>query len=202
MILWYAACTAGIIDPDTDPTDTTDTRETDVDTDIAIVDIDADGARSDVDCDDYDPTVHPGASEVWNSTDDDCDGVIDADGTYTGVATVDATAIYEGTPYSWRLSCPTTLVRHDQSFSFGVICTSNQDDAMMVLLLGDRMEVHEIENIVVETAFSGSMRVSSTDGWDSNGSATLKWADFSKTDLAFSMNTTSLDLSGRARLTR
>jgi hypothetical protein len=198
-MIWLLACTTGEIDPDTDPV----VADTDpVDTDVPIRDVDADGSRSDVDCDDYDPAVHPGASEVWNSTDDDCDGVTDADGDYTGTATVDATAIYEGNPYSWRVTCPTTLHRSDQSFRFGVICTSDPDDEKMVLLLGSTMEVHEVDNVVYEGDFSGAVRVSSSGGWDADGTGALSWSGFSVTTLTFSLNTHSLDLTGRATLQR
>ncbi len=42
------------------------------------VDDDGDGyAESDGDCDDGDPGVHPGAEEVANGEDDDCDGEVD-----------------------------------------------------------------------------------------------------------------------------
>ena len=43
----------------------------------ACTDADADGHCEDVDCDDTDPEVHPGASEVCNGVDDDCDGLLD-----------------------------------------------------------------------------------------------------------------------------
>ena len=38
-----------------------------------------DAAPDGTDCDDTDPEVHPGAEEVCNGKDDDCDGTIDAD---------------------------------------------------------------------------------------------------------------------------
>ncbi len=45
----------------------------------ASMPVDADGDGYDVfhDCDDGDPNVHPGADEVCNSVDDDCDGTVD-----------------------------------------------------------------------------------------------------------------------------
>jgi hypothetical protein len=40
-------------------------------------DADEDGWAADVDCDDSDPEVHPGAAELCNGLDDDCDGEVD-----------------------------------------------------------------------------------------------------------------------------
>lgn len=81
--------------PDTAGTDTseTDTEETDSgvpdsadsappdtgrDTSAPSADADGDGySPEDGDCDDADPDTHPGAIEVLNGTDDDCDGETD-----------------------------------------------------------------------------------------------------------------------------
>jgi hypothetical protein len=40
-------------------------------------DADKDGVKAGVDCDDHDPAVHPGAAELCNGKDDNCDGTID-----------------------------------------------------------------------------------------------------------------------------
>jgi len=45
--------------------------------DSNLVDADGDGSTADEDCDDSDPDVHPGAEEICNALDDDCDGEID-----------------------------------------------------------------------------------------------------------------------------
>ncbi len=58
------------------------------DTDVPDgIDADEDGYGPDVDCDDGDAAVHPGATEVCNDVDDDCDGGID-------VGATDATTFY------------------------------------------------------------------------------------------------------------
>jgi hypothetical protein len=40
-------------------------------------DEDKDGVKAGVDCDDHDPAIHPGAAEICNGKDDNCDGKID-----------------------------------------------------------------------------------------------------------------------------
>jgi hypothetical protein len=44
---------------------------------VVAVDADGDGYAVDADCDDADPAVYPGAVEVCNGRDDDCNGLVD-----------------------------------------------------------------------------------------------------------------------------
>ncbi|MEC7945955.1 MAG: putative metal-binding motif-containing protein, partial [Myxococcota bacterium] len=55
-----------------------DTGTTDGDTD-APVDEDGDGSPAGEDCDDSDPAVFPGADEVCDGVDNDCDDLVDAE---------------------------------------------------------------------------------------------------------------------------
>jgi len=50
---------------------------------VTLTDGDGDGYLSDEDCDDEDALVHPGASEVCDGVDNDCDGTVDEDVTTT-----------------------------------------------------------------------------------------------------------------------
>jgi hypothetical protein len=79
-------------DTDTDADSDTDAdTDTDADSDTdADTDADGDGWGADEDCDDSDPAVNPGATEVCDEddTDEDCDGLNDdADDSVTGTST-------------------------------------------------------------------------------------------------------------------
>jgi hypothetical protein len=65
-------------DTDVDTDGDTDTDvDTDVDTDTTAPDNDGDGYSEFEDCDDTDASVNPGAADVCNGIDDNCDGRVD-----------------------------------------------------------------------------------------------------------------------------
>ena len=79
-LVWVLACRP-----------TVDTGDT-VDTDVVIVDLDGDGSAAADDCDDANPDVHPGATELCNAVDDDCDGLIPGEGDVDGDGALDCAA--------------------------------------------------------------------------------------------------------------
>ncbi len=87
--------TATTVDTDEPSTTTTTSPTTDTDTDPdsdTTIDMDGDGwSIYDGDCDDTDDTIYPGAPELCNGTDDDCDGLPEAP--------PEITELYGPTPY-------------------------------------------------------------------------------------------------------
>ena len=66
-------------------------------TETTGIDNDGDGFLAEEDCDDADPTINPGAEEVCDGTDNNCDGQIDEDVTDTFYADSDDDGFGEDT---------------------------------------------------------------------------------------------------------
>jgi hypothetical protein len=203
VIALLLACHAG---PDSD-VDTDTDRPIAVDTDTTVdtdrpppEDVDQDGFATTTDCDDYDPAVHPGAAESWNGDDDDCDGRIDGDGTYSGTHHVDGAAIVEGQTVRFAVDCPTELVRAGPHLAFTATCTPDPSDTTATMLIGEQMTIREQENIATDGHWAGSTRVESSDGWHVAGTGTATWDGWAAVALTTRLDTVSLDLTGSGTL--
>jgi hypothetical protein len=73
--------------------------------DACDTDLDNDGSSTPADCDDTDATVHPGATELCDGVDQDCDGVIDDGASGTNVFYADADGDGYGDPAASVTSC-------------------------------------------------------------------------------------------------
>jgi Putative metal-binding motif len=158
-----------------------------------------------VDCDDSDPLVYPGADEtLWNDTDDDCDGVVDADGAYSGDLNLQATAVYEGENYSYLVPCAAMLNRGRDGADFTLTCTPDLDQALAEELLGANVTVTPSSAPVSPTGadWSGSVDIVSATGWDTRGTGSLSWAGADRVTLQVGLDAFSLDLSAQGELTR
>ena len=142
-------------------------------------DIDSDGFLSDEDCDDWDPGIYPGAGEVWDSQDNDCDGWIDIDGEHAGTVGLEATAIYEGQPFFFSQTCPASSTRERGSISLWVDCEVDLGQEMAETLLGARLLLGVEADFLDGEAWDGRLDILSTGGpfdWDTQGEASLRWS--------------------------
>ena len=169
----------------------------------AAQDADQDGYDDTVDCDDFNPDVWPGATEVFDSIDNDCDGRVDADGNYSGTVTVTLSAIVEGTAFNYPIQCPTTLERYGEArVEFSITCTDPGGDSTRTGLMGEQITLTPIDRAAVAFAdWEGAISLASVDGWDTEGTGSAQWSDLSTVVLSVSVDAFSLDLVGEGTLT-
>lgn len=209
-VILYCGVLFGCHSPDevdttssTGTTHTTVTIETTTTFTTPVHDYDSDGFYGEDDCDDFDPNAYPGAEEVFDQTDNDCDGRVDADGFYRGSLLLDFTAVYKGVEYNREVNCTVELSRYGEaSVEFEIVCEGTKLDEMGELLIGELLSITPTENAnVTEGSWSGAVEFSSSDGWTSGGEASANWSDMSTLTLDVSMSSFSLDAAGSGALT-
>ncbi len=213
LLFLLAACTApdGIALDDTAAEDTgapddtgadTDTDTGPDDTNTAPVDRDADGSPADEDCDDLDGAVFPGAEEVWNGVDDDCDAVVDGDGDWTGEVRLNASAVYEGRRYDFTLDCPFDGTRAAGAFDWAITCTPDAEDVNAQRLLGATLVVTPKDTDAPDARWAGAVEFTSGNGWDSDGEGVIDVDGFDDADVDVEMAGVSLAASGSGEIAR
>ncbi|MFT7520281.1 MAG: hypothetical protein ACI9MC_002426 [Kiritimatiellia bacterium] len=199
-LLWLGACTSGIPEDSGDPHGTDSGTETETETETTLVDIDEDGYDTSEDCDDFNPDIHPGAAELWNGDDDDCDGRVDADGHYEGTSTVQFRVVYEGRRHRWDLSCPAWLDRTGWQIDVQVRCERPADDALARKAMGEWFTFTESDNIADDGLWSGAVDVDSSDGWWVAGSGQLSWKGFDEASGTMRMRSTFVEIDATVPL--
>jgi len=193
---------------DTDPTDPTEPTDTTEPTETEPVDEDrdSDGSPASEDCDDLDPQRYPGATELWDGIDNDCDERVDADGPITGTARLSASVVYKATPYAWAFDCPITGERAAGALQFTVACapTDPDEQEQIDLLLGETLTItpYPGDEDVEGDEWSGWVSYTSAQGWDSEGDGRVTWTDFDSAEITLSLDSVWLNISGSGSLAR
>ncbi|MDP2304476.1 MAG: MopE-related protein [Pseudomonadota bacterium] len=187
---------------DTAAVDTDGDTDADTDTDVPPVDRDGDGAAEADDCDDTDADVFPGAPEAWDDIDSDCDGVVDGDGAWSGEASLDASAVYEGRRYNFSLRCPFVGTRLAATLDFTITCTPDPTDEDAQRLLGATLIIAPTDHDVAGDTWDDGVEFTSANGWDSDGEGSIAWSGFDEAEVRVEMSGVSLAAEGRGDITR
>jgi hypothetical protein len=143
-------------------------------------DVDSDGfTEEDGDCDDWDPAVYPGATEIWNGLDDDCNGWVDQDGRHGGTTTFQSVGIYQSQAYSFSDNCSGTLIRDSGIAVLDVLCDIDTGQEQSLLLLGEQVNIHAEATVFGDESWSGTGIIEGTGGdleWDTTIDLTLEWS--------------------------
>ena len=159
--------------PDNEPADTEPADE--------LRDVDSDGFLEDVDCDDWNPNIYPGAEEILNNEDDDCNGYIDADGIHEGTMELQAVAMYQGQPFYFTQTCEGVVERIVGQVEMNIICEIDQSQDRANQLLGGSITIVSSENFVFENTGSSRAMIESLGGepeWDAFGEVTWYWSSW------------------------
>ena len=120
-------------------------------------DADNDGFPVSADCDDTSPAIHPGATEVFNGLDDDCDGLVD-----------DVVEIISVTLATWQQSSSRLTVEATSNYPAGSVTLSVQGFGAMTYVPASG--VYRL--IAQPVANPGSVTVTSTAGGSAGRSVT------------------------------
>ncbi|MEC7983544.1 MAG: putative metal-binding motif-containing protein [Myxococcota bacterium] len=188
MILWLLSC-QNVEDAEknletvtVDTVDDTSTTSASPSDDSFPDDIDDDGYGEDEDCDNWDPEVHPGAEEVFDHIDNNCDGIVDFDGEFSGIGQLWANAIYEGVPYPFEQQCQLSVIRNRGLMTLDVLCDVDLTQTNASLLLGEEILLTAQTNTLHEQVWSDRVPIRSQGGdmeWDTQADASLSWSALS-----------------------
>lgn len=199
----------GRVDDSFEPVDTSwpDDSDSSVDTQdetgVVVVDEDEDGYAREDDCDDDDASIHPGAEEIFDGYDNDCDGVIDANGSYSGTLTLQARGWYEGVAHDLEYECPMEMERGLTSAAWVVRCSTESDDRWGRTLIGATLTLEPDDDYLWDLeSWEGAVVVTSSDGWDTFADGSLSWNTMEKATLVVGLDATWLDFTGSGKLKR
>jgi len=207
MLLFLLACGADTTTTDSATTGLGVTPHTDTQ-DTGPFDLDGDGAYAAVDCDDLDDRRYPGAEEIWDDVDNDCDDLVDADGSYTGTVTATASTVYEGKERVGNFTCTAALTRSLGVLDYTITCPVThpdaEEEAVLLLIMGTELVLTIAAGYdeVDDTLWTGRTTITSQSGWDTNGEAQVAWTDVAVARYSFTLDAAQLGMSGNGTLAR